>query len=426
MANISLAIQEILTADLIPKDDNGKASKIPSWEKMEADVQQAIDKLEKLNSLGEQLKTALGYGFDTGKLETFKDTMNNMSTALREVLTKDLLVDENGEALKFTAWEKMQKTVTDAVAKITELNNLGKQLETALGFTFNEEKIEEFKKTLGHLKSAVQILSGFNFEFIGPLKKGDSSSNSKSNDKNFTRISKEAKLKIEEITGLITDIDKLSNLQINPELLNQKLLAVTDCLNQIRQFIIDTKDVGNVEAIQNSITAFSNMVEQLATLKGEFESVGTSYANSLLNKFNEVNPTGTIMGKVNTLISDLKLKYGDFTEIGRTYGNNLKTGFTESLMNIAAAVSTAINSLNSEETKIQFTSQVRSLGNTIGNSLVDGFKKAILGMGPAINEELKKIKPAQGKSNGGEVEYYATGGLASIFKNRELIQYQQC
>ncbi|MBO0467863.1 hypothetical protein JZO73_10005 [Enterococcus plantarum] len=418
MANISLAIQEILTADLIPKDDNGKASKIPSWEKMEADVQQAIDKLEKLNSLGEQLKTALGYGFDTGKLETFKDTMNNMSTALREVLTKDLLVDENGEELKFTAWEKMQKTVTDAVAKITELNNLGEQLETALGFTFNEEKIEEFQKTLGHLKSAVQILSGFNFEFIGPLKKGDSSSNSKSNDKNFTETARTTKAKIEQITKLMTEIDKITNSSIDPELLNQKLLALTKCLNQIRQFIIDTKDIGNVEAIQNSITAFSNMVEQLATLKGDFEVVGTSYANSLLNKFNEINPTGAIMEKVNTLISDLKLKYGEFTEIGRTYGENLKTGFAEGVANMLSSLTDVINKLTTDESKAQFTAPLNTLGNTLGASLIDGFKEGIRGMATAINEELKNVKTATTKSQGGEVEFHASGGLAGIFKKK--------
>ncbi|MGX7263718.1 hypothetical protein [Enterococcus crotali] len=418
MANISLAIQEILTADLIPKDEKGKASKIPSWEKMEVDVQQAIDKLGRLNVLGEQLKTALSFGFDTGKLETFRDTMNNISTALREVLTKELLVDENGEALKFTEWEKMQKTVTDAVAKITELNNLGKQLETALGFTFNEEKIEEFKKTLGHLKSAVQSLTQFNFEFIGPLQEGTTSGNSKSNDKNFTETARTTKAKIEQITKLMTEIDKITNSSIDPELLNQKLLALTKCLNQIRQFIIDTKDIGNVESIQNSITAFSNMVEQLATLKGDFEVVGTSYANSLLNKFNEINPTGAIMEKVNTLISDLKLKYEEFTGIGRTYGENLKTGFAEGVASMISSLTDAINKITTEESRAQFSVPLNTLGNTLGTSLIDGFKEGIRGMATAINEELSNVKAATTKSQGGEVEFHASGGLAGIFKKK--------
>ncbi|EOH95862.1 hypothetical protein UAY_03288 [Enterococcus moraviensis ATCC BAA-383] len=311
-----------------------------------------------------------------------------------EKMGKANLLDLFGQMLKTTELTEVKNSVDAMIPLMESLNSLVKD-------EFNDVMIND---RISKLNFIIQNLGSGSLKTI------------------FEKM-----LKVEELSQikaavdiLIQIISSFGNLNTTAEnvdfqAVNTTIANVANSVGQINNLESATDGVNQINALLQS---FNMLITMLQGLEGQFLPIGTSYGQQILQGFNGVAVPTKILEQINQLITNLQAKYSTFTEIGKTYGNNLKTGFAEGVANMISLLTDAINKLTTEESKAQFSIPLNTLGNTLGASLIDGFKEGIRGMATAINEELSNVKTATTKSQGGEVEFHASGGLAGIFKKK--------
>ncbi|MBL1227971.1 hypothetical protein IW492_01845 [Enterococcus sp. BWB1-3] len=448
--SIKDAIEEIMSTDFTPRDENGARKEMPDWTwAMERDIQQAIDKLIQLNAMAEQLKIALDYTFDENTFGLFKGRMELMKNSIYDVLTTDFSpTNEDGSAVSFESWDILTSAITDAVGKLTQLNAMAKQLETALTFKFPENMVAQLSGTLTKLQTGVQMVSsfqldgagvsiagtgtteteeGFQLPYLNSLQSpGNTSIGTNANqnqtqgsgDTGFEDAVNEAKLKIEKINGLTQNINDIK--VIEEDVLATKLSALGLALTQIREFLTNESVVSEAGDITSSTATFTTMMDTLEKLLPRFESFGTKFANHLLTPYTTLNPAGTITTDFATLITTLEGHEGTFETIGLNYTTNL----TEGLINAIKSIPTEINNIvDGFSTKNSSTiTSFRNIGAELGNAIVTGFSSAVEGLyikaGSSNNNESRILDIGSFQTGGIVPKYLATGGLASIFKKK--------
>ncbi|MBO0441648.1 hypothetical protein [Candidatus Enterococcus ikei] len=311
-----------------------------------------------------------------------------------EKMGKANLLDLFGQMLKITELTEVKNSVDAMIPLMESLNSLVKD-------EFNDVMIND---RISKLNFIIKNLGSGSLKTI------------------FEKM-----LKAEELSQIKAAIDILiqiissfGNLNITAENVDFQAVSTTitnvaNAVGQINNLENDTDGINQINALLQS---FNMLITMLQGLEGQFLPIGTSYGQQILQGFNGVAVPTKIVEQIKQLITDLQAKYSTFTEIGKIYGNNLKTGFAEGVVNMISSLTDAINKLTTEESKAQFSVPLNTLGNTLGTSLIDGFKEGIRGMATAINEELNNVKTATTKSQGGEVEFHASGGLAGIFKKK--------
>ncbi|MBL1227989.1 hypothetical protein IW492_01935 [Enterococcus sp. BWB1-3] len=446
--SIKDAIEEITSTDFTPRDENGARKEMPDWTwAMERDIQQAIDKLIQLNAMAEQLKIALDYTFDENTFGLFKGRMELMKNSIYDVLTTDFSpTNEDGSAVSFESWDILTSAITDAVGKLTQLNAMAEQLETALTFKFPEDIATQLGGTLTKLQTAVQMVSsfqldgvgvsiagtgttdteeGFQLPYLNSLQSpGNTSIGTNANQTSgvgsdfFGKQIENAKLKIEKINGLTQNINDIK--VIEEDVLATKLSALGLALTQIREFLTNESVVSEAGEITSGTATFTTMMDTLEKLLPRFESFGTKFANHLLTPYTTLNPAGTITKDFATLITTLEGHESTFETIGLNYTTNL----TEGLINAIKSIPTEINNIvDGFSTKNSSTiTSFRNIGAELGNAIVTGFSSAVEGLyikaGSSNNNESRILDIGSFQTGGIVPKYLATGGLASIFKKK--------
>nr|OTP50358.1 hypothetical protein A5881_001782 [Enterococcus termitis] len=437
------AIKEILSTDFTPRDENGTRSNMPDWTwAMERDIQQAIDKLAKLNELGTKLKDALNFEFDEGSFATFEDRVKLMQDTIRKVLLTDFSpTDENGDPEVFEAWNEKTSVITNAVSKLTELNAMGAQLEEALRFKFDSNSKKQFQDTMDEIVKAVKIVDSFKLgeENIGdnqsstntkdPLPytmvsmgeisngKPEKVTSSDSESNSFANRVEKATTRVEQIKSLINAIQDIPLL--DPKIFEEKIAAVETCLTQISNFVSNEDNEKNAGKIMNSADAFSKLADTLNGLLPKFTEFGNGFATNIMAEYKAKNPTKTIADDFLALITTLESYYQKFTDIGTKYTENLTKGLIESIQSIPSEIKSVVDGMNMADSVIMTT--FGSIGTRMGNSLVEGFKGAVEGLYVkvgATNKNKSLITPIYPAKGGLVPDYLASGGLAGIFKKK--------
>ncbi|PZL69939.1 hypothetical protein CI088_16965 [Enterococcus plantarum] len=434
------AIKEILSTDFTPRDENGTRSNMPDWTwAMERDIQQAIDKLTKLNELGTQLKEALDFEFDEGSFTTFEDRVKLMQDTIRKVLLTDFSpTHENGESLTLENLDKQLSIITNAVNKLTQLNLMGDQFAKALNFNFAEGSTATFEKTMGQIVEAMKAVDKFtlsntsgsngsattdNTDFmalsenrldfnnqLGQYNSKGPQTVAQQGTDTFEEDIKTALNKIQKINDLITKIQDVPLL--NSVEFEEKITAVKECLEKLSLFVIDKKVNNDAEKITSSTDAFTKLADTLNDLLPKFSGFGNGFATNIMAKYNEINPTGTIGTAFTDLITALNGHIETFKKIGDSYTTNLTEGLIKAIQNIPKEIDAVINGLNSKDSAA--ASNFRNIGTNLGNSLVEGFKTAIEGM----YVKVETVNPLKRSTGGIVPDYLASGGLTSIFKKQ--------
>ncbi|EOL50643.1 hypothetical protein [Enterococcus caccae] len=444
---IKEAIKEILSTDFTPRDENGTRSNMPDWTwAMERDIQQAIDKLGKLNELGAKLKAALKFEFDEGSFATFEDRVKLMQDTIRKVLLTDFSpTDENGNPEVFEAWDEKESVITKAVGKLTQLNLMGAQLEEALRFKFDSNSTKQFQDTMDEIVKAVKIVDSFKLEDTAqtdnvpatnsdngllsladtklkidtqtePTSPPTDEATSSNGDSLMSRIA-EAKKRIEKVSELINLIQNVP--QLNAEEFGLKIGAVKACLQKIQEFVTDKDAVANAEKITSSADAFTELADTLNGLLPKFTEFGNGFATNIMAEYKAKNPTKTIADDFSALITTLEGYYQKFTDIGTKYTENLTKGLIESIRSIPSEIKSVVDGMNMADSVIMTT--FGSIGTRMGNSLVEGFKGAVEGLYVkvgATNKNKSLITPIYPAKGGLVPDYLASGGLAGIFKKK--------
>ncbi|MCB5951825.1 hypothetical protein LI951_07090 [Enterococcus sp. BWT-B8] len=454
MKNVAIAIKEILTADFVPKENNGKEIKIPSWKAMKAKVDEAIEKLTELNLLGTQISNALQFKFNADNLTAFQTTIKLMKDVIREVLTTNFSPeDSDGNKLEFDNWEEIKQPILDAIDKLTELNNLGKQLDENLNFDFDGEKIKQFKETLKQLKAAYQAITTFDLDFqmidnqSGQTTDGaeyqdqyisggifTGGNNSQSSDNNSANNIPNAKVFEKKVNDTITQIDKISELksafetlvdgQVTEDELQTALTNLQNNLVAVQNFVTSIPEIGDIDLVAQSLEKINAIAEAIVIVSEQFKEVGVSYATTLLQGFDSVGIPAVLTVKLIALA--LFLRGGSvstqFYEVGKFYGNKLQEGFSSALNRISSKLNEVASTIETNVTGSSAIASFKSVGTSLGNALVAGFKSVIEGLYvkvSATNGSGSNIINDVGFATGGLVpSYLASGGLASIFKKR--------
>ncbi|MCB5951829.1 hypothetical protein LI951_07110 [Enterococcus sp. BWT-B8] len=428
---IKEAIKEILSTDFTPRGEDGQRLEMPDWTyTMESDIRQATEKLEKLNSMATQLDNALNFEFDETSFSTFEARVQLMKDTIYKVLTTDFSPMENGEKVKFETWDELTSPIVDAVNKLISLNDMGKQLDTALRFEFEDTAVEDFQETMNKIVSAVGIVNSVNFgsssgtkspvvrKQSGDQEVGYNYSESQAipeTDDGVMAGIEEAKLKLESINGLITTIQNVPLL--NPDEFEEKIAAVKTCLQYISEFITNEEANKNAETITSSAEAFTTLAAELEKLLPRFTEFGNGFATNIMAKYNTDNPTQQIETDFGTLITTLQGHKETFKSIGSKYTSNLTEGLIKAIRSISTEIDIVVNDLKKGDsiTMMAFS----SLGTSLGNSLVNGIKSAVEGLSIKLSMTTSTTSTtgtaiAQTTSNSsyaGGRELMAAGGL---------------
>ncbi|OJG52657.1 hypothetical protein RV06_GL000965 [Enterococcus haemoperoxidus] len=435
---IKEAIKEILSTDFTPRDENGTRSNMPDWTwAMERDIQQAIDKLGKLNELGAKLKAALAFEFDESSFGTFEERVQLMQDTIRKVLLTDFSpTNEAGEFLTLEKLDEQLSIITNAVNKLTQLNLMGDQFAKALNFNFDEGSKEKFEKTMGQIVEAMEAVDKFTLSNTSGSNTPDTTDNtnlmtvsesnlslnnqlgqninfgpqtvSQKGTDTFEEKVEKALKKIKQLNDLITKIQDVPLL--NPVEFEKKITAVKQCLEKLSLFVADEKVNNNAEKITSSADAFTKLADTLNELLPEFSKFGEGFALNIMAKYNEINPTGTIGAAFTNLITVLKGHIETFKKIGDSYTTNLTEGLINTIQNIPKEIDTVISEMNKKDSAAM--TNFRNIGTNLGNSLVEGFKSAVEGM----YVKVETINPLKRATGGIVPNYLASGGLTSIFK----------
>lgn len=448
LENVSLAVQEIIAMDFINNDENSAASdpvdvgeEIFDFTKMQLMLEMAIIKITKINDLGEQLSTALELHFDDTKLNDFEIFMENISTAIQEILEKDFtsvnaIQTPTGKDLRVggdatPSWEDMEKLVQEAIDKLTKINDLGEQLSIALDFKFDSSKLKEFEQTMSNMASAVETirLADFSPQKIitqthmnVPDESGVRTTETTTETPDYTTFEQQVDDAIEKVTkigGLTTEIDNVMKTTIDPKAFELLLTNTKNCLGQINSFVADTGEIGDVESILLKVEAFKTLVDTLNGLVAKFGKLGTDYGQQLLFAFNLVNPAGAIEYQFSNVIAYLQGEMGTFKTIGDAYTKNLTETLLTAIGSISDKMKSVVDTLSANG-EGSISSKFNSAGQAFGNSFVNGFALAIEGLGKTVKEELESIgfSVSVSSSTGGENEIpdlqnKATGGLVA-------------
>ncbi|MBL1227980.1 hypothetical protein IW492_01890 [Enterococcus sp. BWB1-3] len=427
---IKEAIKEILSTDFTPRGEDGQRLEMPDWTyTMESDIRQATEKLEKLNSMATQLDNALNFEFDETSFSTFEARVQLMKDTIYKVLTTDFSPMENGEKVKFEAWDELTSPIVDAVNKLISLNDMGKQLDTALRFEFEDTAVEDFQETMNKIVSAVGIVNSVNFGSSSGTKfpvvrkqSGDqevepdnSVITTNQNNDDFLISINNTNEKIGEINSLITTIQNVPLL--NPDEFEAKISAVKTCLQYISEFVKDEETNKNAETITSSAEAFTTLAADLEKLLPRFTEFGNGFATNIMAKYNTDNPTQQIETDFGTLITTLQGHKETFKSIGSKYTSNLTEGLIKAIKSISTEIDIVVNDLKKGDsiTMMAFS----SLGTSLGNSLVNGIKSAVEGLSIKLSMTTSTTSTtgtaiAQTTSNSsyaGGRELMAAGGL---------------
>lgn len=355
-----------------------------------ASLSVAVSSLEKIVEIAQKLEVLQEITLNKKKIDQNIDYINGAI----EKMGQDKLLDFFSKMLKAEDWIDIKNSVDAMIPVMESLNNLVKDKLEDIMINDRITRLNTIIKNLG--------TDGLKTSFENMLKVEELS---------------QIKAAVDILIQIISSFGNLNTTAENVDFqaVNTTIANVANSVGQINNLESDTDGVNQINALLQS---FNMLITMLQGLEGQFLPIGTSYGQQILQGFNGVAVPTKILEQINQLITNLQAKYSTFTEIGKTYGNNLKTGFAEGVANMISSLTDAINKLTTDESKAQFSIPLNTLGNTLGTSLIDGFKEGIRGMATAINEELSNVKTATTKSQGGEVEFHASGGLAGIFQKK--------
>ncbi|MBL1226525.1 hypothetical protein [Enterococcus sp. BWR-S5] len=410
MANMVIALQEIMTMDF--GGEAGAALTNPeemlNFVEMQLTIELAIMKLKKINELGTELSNNLQFHFDGEKLGIFEQTVDNMKLAINKILETDFT--PTGET---PDWDTMKEFVSNAIIKLTEINKLGEQLVTALGFEFGEDPVGKLKGLMDQIVGAVQAIEALDFNKKIPSTDVQVNSETTLTAAKLQEKVVDVKAKIESLRQLIEKVNELATMTIQQDLLTETLRIAGECLNSIKAFAEGLPEISNekTDLITQSVESIKGLVTKLNELIASFTQVGTNYAQAILNGFTTFDVPGKITTIITTLITtlgsdDMKAK---FTGIGNAYGTKLKEGFATGVSNFMSPLTDQLANLNLEGYKLQ----LYNAGTSLGTSLSDGFKEAVAGMSKSVTDQLNianNTLNGSGSDNKGPREV-ATGGL---------------
>lgn len=368
------AIDAISKADLTPKDAKGKAIEAETWENspMANVVQQALDKLTNLNSVGTQLKTALEFEFDLEEsIKNFTITLETIQRAINLVLMTNFTPSE-----EWLEWDEVKEPIESAINKLTALNKMGKQLVKALKFTFDDDdELTKFQGTLEKLKKAIEKVNAFELPKLSE-EEGDSDQSQKLEGKTSWDININAiKKRITSITNLSTNINNIP--AVNDGELAEKIRLLQNCFSKIRTFLSTEEDLGETEKFTVVIENFSTLAKKLTEeILPQLTSFGTNFANGLMARYQELNPLATIK-------TTLESYQAAFKVIGDTYTKNLTAELLKAIKSIPIVMQTAIDGLNAMGEQ-SVSSKFGAAGQTLGKTFVNGFALAIEGLGTTV------------------------------------------
>ncbi|MBP1045093.1 hypothetical protein I6N96_02295 [Enterococcus sp. BWM-S5] len=451
MDSIKDAIKKIMSTDFTPKEADGTRSVMPDWTwTMEHDIQQAIDKLEKVNEMGTQLDNALKFPFDETSFSTFEDRVRLIQDTISKVLTTDFRPKKDGELVAFESWDELTSPITDAVGKLEKLNLMGKALEEALDFSFNTENItKEFIPSIEALEQAVGIVNSLKFgtkvEATGEVTGGETGfidEMTKQREQigtlgtesfaaeSFEEQIDDATKKVGLMNALITDIQNVPQIKFTD--FQDKVTAVKQCLGELQKFVTDKENQDNAATITSSAEVFTTLAGKLEDLIPRFTQFGKDFATEIMAQYNADKPVETIGSEFTTLINTtLKNLISEFESVGTAYKDGLTKGLIEAIKNISKEMDTVINDLGKSDSSTM--TKFRDAGIALGNSLVNGIKDAVEGLsvsvsmtatsnGPTPSNNSNGSSYAGGRplnlATGGIVESGYAKGLASIFKRK--------
>nr|WP_086350265.1 hypothetical protein [Enterococcus sp. 9E7_DIV0242]OTP12676.1 hypothetical protein A5888_003254 [Enterococcus sp. 9E7_DIV0242] len=436
--SIKDAIEEVMSTDFTPKDENGNRKEMPDWTwSMEQDIQQAIDKLTKLNGMGEQLRIALDYGFDMGSFDRFEQAMLLMQEGISRVLKTDFTPKgDDGEDFDFGIWDEKTSPIAVAVQKLTKLNDMAAQLELALGFKFDDQATTDFSDTLGKVGQAVQMVASFKLGDYGngtssgtPVRKrggdqevgedfGNSGDSGALTGDNFEVEVDNATQKVTQLNGLITSIQNVPLLSL--EEFQAKTLAVKQCLAEISSFVMDEENINNAKTITSSADAFTKLAEELKLLLPQFTEFGQGFATNIMSQYNNDKPAEKVKEDFTQLEVDLRALITKFQEIGTGYKEGLVDTIVAAIPSIGDKLGEVVDGINTKDSPMM--TKFRNIGAELGNAIIAGFSAAVEGLYVKVgssNTPDFDIAKVGFQAKGGLVpQYLASGGLASIFKKK--------
>lgn len=330
---------------------------------------------EGISAIAQAIGIIINLGLATDLItfaKAIKAIDENVPTDTKDIKTKInrlkeivAMFSDDGDDTIGGAFKKLNEHITDwykesHINKTTSMINSLASITDALTSIQNiQVDTETLKASLENIKTAVNTVMGITFS------DEDESGNKKStlSDSQYAKIAGVIQKFIVIATNVKNFQDTVSGL--DTDAIKAGVTKLQDFLNTAATLTVDDKLKDTATTIQNVSQALEQAAQALETLKDSFYSIGHSYAENLIEGWNDLG----IAGNMKSTITKAKSKLSDksFKSVGRSYASSLCEGFSNGLDSLGSVISNKITTLYS------YGDSFYNLGRTFGTRFSNGF-----------------------------------------------------
>ncbi|MEI5994022.1 hypothetical protein [Candidatus Enterococcus mansonii] len=369
----------------------------------EAKLMLAVSSMEKIVEIAKSLEILQEITLNRKKIDQNIDYINSAI----EKMGQDKLLDFFSKMLKAEDWIDIKNSVDAMIPVMESLNNLVKDKLEDIMINDRITRLNNIIKNLGP--------DGLKTSFENMLKAEE-----------LIEIKKAVEVFI-QIIDIFGDINTAAE-NIDFTAVNTTITDVTEAVKRIGDLESTTDGVDQIKLL---IESFAKLMADLKKLEGQFLLIGASYGQQIIEGFNTMEVSASILRQITTLIQSLNNKFVNFLMIGTLWGMSLKGAFNNAIQNLFSSIDTQVANLS------EYNSVFTSFGTLLGQSFVDSFAIKIEGISTAVQNQVDKIQsiidnssnPVRSAINKAQkTGNYATGGevagnrslsgLSSIFKKK--------